>query len=39
MPVSVMPKSTAECKAKEDPELVLQTAPFDPRFPNQNQTK
>jgi len=24
---------------KKEPEIQLTTAPFDPRFPNQNQTK
>ncbi|XP_049778398.1 cytochrome c oxidase subunit 6B1 [Schistocerca cancellata] len=38
MPVAIMPVTEAAAKGKEE-KHELRTAPFDPRFPNQNQTK
>lgn len=38
MPVAVMPVTEAAAKGMAE-DTELRTAPFDPRFPNQNQTK
>ncbi|KAK7870394.1 hypothetical protein R5R35_000556 [Gryllus longicercus] len=36
---AIMPAVTAASKSKKDDDIKLETAPFDPRFPNQNQTR